>query len=82
MLRGDDPEAAAVGEVVIAMHDNRRALAAIQRGLDTDFIALLDSDQEARYENLKEVLQVVRWSLAHDRPPTPPPGEGDPPAGP
>lgn len=82
LLEGDDPSASAVGEVVIAIHGNRLALKAIQRQLDEDFVALLDVEQQARYDSMKEVLRVVRWSLAHDGPPSPPPeGEGPPPAG-
>jgi len=82
LLEGDSPSPAAVGDIVITVHDNREALRAIQQQFEEDFIALLDAEQQIRYDNMKEVLEVVRWSLAHDGPPPPPPEGDQPPAGP
>jgi hypothetical protein len=81
LLDGDSPSPAAVGEIVITVHENRKTLKAIQQQFEEDFMALLDAEQLVRYENLKEALQVVRWSLAHNGPPPVPPEGGQPPAG-
>jgi Spy/CpxP family protein refolding chaperone len=55
LLDGDDPDPAAVGELVLALHDNRAAVKAVHDAAFEDFKALLTAEQLAKLEKLQEV---------------------------
>ena len=66
LLRGDNPDAAAVGALVIQIQGVRGQIKAARDDFDTAFTALLTATQAGRWSILKEVRQT--FGPRHRRP--------------
>ncbi|MEM1205729.1 MAG: periplasmic heavy metal sensor [Acidobacteriota bacterium] len=68
------PDATAVGDLVLALADVRGQAKDILLGAEAEFLALLDAEQTVKYENWRELRQLRRDNRRGG-------GEGDAPAG-
>lgn len=60
LLDGADPDATAVGELVISSHQLRQEMRQALETADADFSALLDEEQLSAWENFKELRRAHR----------------------
>ena len=65
-LEAAKPDATTVGQLTIQLHQNRQAVKDILLATEQSFIALLNADQKAKYENFRE-LRSERMHRFHDR---------------
>ncbi len=60
LLEGDNPDAAAVGQLVISLHDLRQQTRTILEDAESQFAALLTAEQLEKWENFKELRESRR----------------------
>ncbi len=59
-LDAETPDAAAIGQTVIAAHELGEQIRAARASFESSFRALLTADQVPRYDALREVLRFLR----------------------
>ncbi len=59
-LKGDSPDAAIVGQLMIDLHALRPQFRSLLESAEADFAALLDEEQLQKWENWKEIRQSRR----------------------
>lgn len=64
LLEGTSPDPAAVGNLTIQVHQNRQAVKDVLLATEQSFIALLNDEQKAKYENFRELRQERRGRMA------------------
>lgn len=81
-LDAAEPDPTAVGELVLALHDNQEQIRAIHQGALDDFEALLTPEQLERFEVLRDARRVFGRHHGPHGPGAgrPGPGGGEPPA--
>ena len=57
LLEGSNPDATAVGRLVVANHGLQQQIKAARERFDTDFSAVLTAEQRASYDTAKKFLQ-------------------------
>ena len=65
LIEGANPDATAIGQRMIAMHQAHQQLKALHESFDTKFSALLDADQRERFEKMRE-MRKMRFGSPED----------------
>lgn len=60
LLESAQPDAAAVGRLTIEMHQSRQSVKDLMKTTEQSFVALLNADQKAKYENWRELRSERR----------------------